>query len=168
MKLRNASPDEVERLNQFIRDSKSIWGYSKSFLDKYIDHWGLTPEIIEQRPIKILEADGEVNGIFRVGKHKKKIELDLFFVNNKLIRMGIGRKMWILTDEYVRAHKWKGFEIITDPHAEKFFERMGAKTIGKKDFPPERKAVPVMLYELTPTRQSESLVSSSSSETSGG
>jgi N-acetylglutamate synthase-like GNAT family acetyltransferase len=153
MKLRKASADEVEALNQFIRLSKGVWGYSDDFLDEFIERWGLTKETLEKKSVKILEMDGEIHGVFSFGPNKKKkIELDLFFVNPKFIKTGIGRKMWNFIDEYARANKWKGFELISDPNAEEFFQRMGAKTVSTVESFPGR-FVPVMKYELIPTQR---------------
>lgn len=152
MKLRKALPEEVDALNLFVRSSKAIWGYSDDFLDKYIERWGITKESIEKKSIKVLEDNGVIHGVFRLGKNKKKgIELDLFFVNPKFIKTGVGRKMWGIIDESARANKWKGFELIVDPNAEKFFHRMGAKTVRTDE------SFVVMKYELLPTMRNDAL-----------
>ena len=151
MKLRKALPREVDALNQFIRESKAVWGYSDDFLDKYMKQWGLTAQFLEKKSVKVLEENDVIHGIFCIGTNKKKhIELDLFFVNPKFIKTGIGRKMWGMVDEYARAKKWKGFEILSDPNAEEFFQRMGAKTVRSFEFVPGQ-FVPVLKYELNPT-----------------
>jgi N-acetylglutamate synthase-like GNAT family acetyltransferase len=128
MKLRKAVSEEVDALNQFIRSSKAVWGYSDDFLDKYMDRCGLTQEFLEKKHVKVLEEDGVIHGIFCLGSNKKEnVELDLFFVNPKFIKTGVGRKMWGILDEYARAKKWKEFEIVSDPNAEEFFQRLMAK-----------------------------------------
>lgn len=156
MKLRKALPEEIDSLNQFIRRSKAVWGYSEEFLDEYIRRWGITSESLTKKSIKILEEDnGIMQGIFCLSAGKrKKIALDFFFVNPKYLKTGIGRKMWGLLDEYARAKKWKGFEIISDPNAEKFFQRMGAVTTHTVESLPGV-VFPVLKYELTPTLQSD-------------
>ncbi|HEV2613206.1 MAG TPA: GNAT family N-acetyltransferase [Gammaproteobacteria bacterium] len=152
MKLRKALPEEADVLNQFIRASKAVWGYSEDFLDEYIKNWGITKESIEKSSIKVLEHDGEIHGVFRLAKNKKKnAELDLFFVNPKFIKTGIGRKMWGIIDESARAKKWKGFELVVDPNAEKFFHRMGAKTVRVAE------SFVVMKYELLPTARHDAI-----------
>jgi N-acetylglutamate synthase-like GNAT family acetyltransferase len=151
MQLRKATVEEVDALNDFIRASKAVWGYSEEFLDAYMQNWGLTKESLEKKSVKVIEDKGEIHGIFCLGTtKKKKIALHLFFVNPKFIKTGVGRKMWGMIHEYARANKWKGFEIIADPNAEKFFHRMGAITTGTVESLPGMH-FPILKYELTPT-----------------
>lgn len=148
MNLREALPSEVDTLNHFIRASKAVWGYSDDFLNEFIDRWGLSTESLENKPVKIVEENGLIYGVFCLAPNdKKNIELDLFFVNSHYIKTGIGRKMWAMVNDYARLKKWKTFELIADPNSEAFYLHMGAKTVGTFESFPGR-FVPIMKVEL--------------------
>src|SRR5438128_8501564 len=41
MQARSATIADLMEINQFIRDSKSFWGYSESFLNAFMERWGV-------------------------------------------------------------------------------------------------------------------------------
>ncbi len=146
MKQRIADMSELHDLNKLIRFSKGHGGYSTEFLDAFMNKWGLTKEYMSENQVAILEENEIKCGIFSFNcGNRGAVELTVFFVNNQLIGKGIGKKLWKAASRYALEKKWEKFELISDPNAEKFYEKMGAKKIGEVESFPGR-FVPLMEF----------------------
>ncbi len=144
MKERIANVCELQDLNEFIRLSKGYWGYPKDFLDTFIEKWGLTENYILKNQVIVLEENNVKCGLFSFSQsNAEKVELDLFFINSQYIRKGMGKEMWKIANHYASEKKFEKFELIADPNAKGFFEKMGAKKIKTLETFPGR-FVPIM------------------------
>lgn len=148
MYIREATINEVDMLNTFIRLSKGHWGYSDSFLDEFIARWGLNKSYLENNSVQVIEKSGDIVGIFGFSVNaNNEIELDLFFINAVMIGKGFGKMMWRKCIEYAKLREWKSFKLISDPNAELFYQHMGAKKIMDYESFPGR-FVPIMCYHI--------------------
>jgi len=148
MLQRNAQSSDLNSINQLIRQSKGYWGYSNTFLDAFMSQWGITNTYINTNEVILFEQQGDLIGLFAFKINDDRApELDLLFVHPTHIGNGIGKTLWQQALVHASSKKWLEFKIISDPHAEQFYEHMGAKTIGTYESFPGR-FVPVMRVEL--------------------
>ena len=95
MNYRHAKLSEINKLNAFIRSSKGYWSYSDSFLDYFMEKWGLTSSHFQHSEIVLIEENDILYGLFAFKMNAaNNPELDLFFINPNFIRQGIGKIMW--------------------------------------------------------------------------
>lgn len=145
---RPAQIADLDDINSLIRNSKSYWGYSSSFLEDFMTHWGVKKRYLYTNEVILFEAKNELIGLFAFKMDMENTpELDLFFVNPTYIGKGVGRSMWQQALFHARHHGWSEFKIITDPHAEQFYKHMGAQTTGIFESFPGR-LVPRMTMHL--------------------
>lgn len=148
MQTRPADPSELEQINAFIRKSKSYWGYTEAFLDAFMEKWRvkLKGAFLENELI-FLEQDKQPVGLFAFKINEQDLpELDLFFIDFNRIGQGIGKAMWQQVLNFAKKRGWEKFLLISDPNAEGFYIKMGAKTISRFESFPGR-FVPVMQVE---------------------
>lgn len=147
---RRAKASDLAIVNALIRESKGFWGYSELFLDEFMNQWGIKESYIHTNELTLFEKASHLIGLYAFQISNKNIpELDLFFVSKNHIGKGIGKNMWQQAVQYALNQSWNEFQIIADPNAKQFYERMGAKTIGTFESFPGR-FVPVMMMELIP------------------
>ncbi|WED44024.1 GNAT family N-acetyltransferase [Legionella cardiaca] len=148
MHQRSATLSELTKLNDFIRTSKGFWGYSESFLDFFMEKYGLKEFYFSKNEIILLEEETELLGLYAFKlNYEGKPELDLFFINADKIRQGIGKTMWQYAIQYASRKGWKEFMLIADPNAENFYKCMGAETVQQFESFPGR-FVPIMRVEV--------------------
>ncbi len=147
MIFRKATITELDKLNQFLRDSKGVWGYSDSFLDDFIKKFGLTENHLQTNEVMMFEENSQLKAIFSFSYKSDEAKLDDFFVAPALIRQGLGKLMWQAVLEYACAKNWPSFILISDPNAQGFYEKMGAVKIADHETFSGR-FVPVMRYTI--------------------
>ncbi|CEG58554.1 GNAT family N-acetyltransferase [Legionella fallonii] len=145
---RRAHTTDINIINTLIRESKGHWGYTETFLDEFMKQWGIKEHYIHTNEVVLLEKEKELISLFAFKINEEQLpELDLFFVHRNQIGKGIGKIMWQHVMHYAVEQNWTEFKIIADPHAEQFYQYMGAKNIGVFESFPGR-FVPAMMFQL--------------------
>jgi GNAT superfamily N-acetyltransferase len=96
----------------------------------------ITEASIAHDRVEVLVLDGQIGGFFRLcrcdnGPHKLWLE-DLF-LDPSLIGQGWGRVIWNRVIETAASLGCRVLEWETDPHAEPFYQRMGAVRVGQRE-----------------------------------
>ena len=132
-------------------ESKSYWGYSESFLNKFMKDWRLTQDYIEKYKVMGHFDNNEWVAFFSFSD-KEEPMLDNFFLKPTHIGRGIRSIMWQEAIRHIRHQNWKSFQLIADPNAELFYLKMGAFITSNLETYPGR-IVPVMTYCLESNRK---------------
>ncbi|MDD1502481.1 GNAT family N-acetyltransferase [Lysinibacillus sp. CNPSo 3705] len=128
MVIRRAKVQDCHLLSNLAYKSKAYWGYTEDFLQQCKDDLTVTKEYIEENPVYVMESDNKIVAFYSFTIHKKK--LDTLFIDPDYIGKGLGRMIW---DHLLTKAKELGiseFTLDSDPNAEGFYLKMGAKTIG--------------------------------------
>ncbi|NIR44859.1 MAG: GNAT family N-acetyltransferase [Gemmatimonadetes bacterium] len=128
--VRRARAAEAAELSELALRSKAHWGYDAEFLEACRPELTLTPELIEQQDVYVLENGGRIVGFYSLVPWKSEIELCHFFVDPPAIGRGVGRQLWDDAVERARARGHRRFLIQSDPNAEGFYRKLGAERIG--------------------------------------
>lgn len=134
--IRDAAPDESERLSDLALRSKAHWGYSPEFLRLCVDELTVQPEQFEndQYYVAVAERDGEVVGFYTLARlSASTFELDALFVEPCHIGSGVGRSLIKHAQSTVSARAGSSLLIQGDPNAEQFYLAMGAQLIGSRE-----------------------------------
>jgi len=129
--------------------SKAHWGYTpefmesiRSFLDpsSYIADW----------PVYLAEDNGEIAGFYGFRRNQGEVFLHDLFIEPKWIGQGVGKQLWQHALQTASDEQYGKFLIESDPFAEEFYIKMGAKRIGEIVSPGSHRALPLLEFTLCP------------------
>lgn len=149
MNIRKANIREADCLSNLAFRSKAYWGYNDDFMEACRDDLTVSAEYIASSLVFVLEEDDRIQGFMGLEQEDGHCLLRDLFVDPEAIGKGYGRALW---EHMIKVTKDLGICSITihsEPHAEKFYERMGAVRIGEIEssvFPGRR--LPLMEYEI--------------------
>ena len=147
--IRLARKDEAQALSDLALASKAHWGYDAEFLER--TERALTVHAIELARGRTFVAE---SGATRAGFYGFEYEppvlgLDFMFVAPAFIGRGVGAALMAHAKGEARRLGAHTLRIESDPNAEGFYLRMGARRVGEKPVPeiPGR-ALPVFEIKL--------------------
>lgn len=146
--IRRAKPEESELITAITRASKSYWGYSQALMDLWWENLTIPADYIAGHPVFVAERDGRLLGYFSLSGAGKVQELDNLFIAPDYIGRGVGKRLFRFALKQMRSNGARRVRIVADPHAEAFYERFGARRIGKAPFIPAGRELPLMLLDL--------------------
>ncbi len=132
LRIRPARPEEAAHLTALSLRSKSIWGYDAAFMARCHALMRLSAETILARPHFVAEQAGRILGFYGFEPEEEGIGLDTMFVEPDAVRQGVGRALWEHAVETARALGHAALIVVSDPNAEGFYRRMGARLIGAR------------------------------------
>ncbi|WP_417516904.1 GNAT family N-acetyltransferase [Minwuia sp.] len=131
MGVRPARPDEHAQLTDLALRSKAHWGYSEDFMAACVDELTLTPALITERMILLLEDEsGRILGMGGLAWDEGVLEVCDMFVEPAHIGKGAGKVIFQALVEAARKTGASGLRIDADPNALPFYLKMGARQTG--------------------------------------
>ena len=128
IELRPARPDEAEHLSEIARLAKARWGYPATQIESWREafltvtadfiaaHWVWAATDSSDRAIAFAALERAAAGDV----------LEHLWVLPAYMRMGLGRRLFQRV-----ATESPAFTFTSDPNADGFYRRMGAREIGK-------------------------------------
>jgi len=151
MTIRRAHRSEAEELTRIAHAAKRHWDYPEAWIREWREQLTVTAEYIDGHRVFVAEVEGGVGGFYALSGDAAVIELDHMWVDPPHIGRGIGRRLVEHGMHEARGGGGRRIEIDSDPHAESFYLRLGARRIGKTPAPVDGDAeryLPRMLLEL--------------------
>ena len=148
-----ATPAHSVRLTQIAHAAKSYWGYPAHWIELWKNQLTITAKYIEESDVfAALDDDDIVLGFYSLVFTGTKACLDHLWVMPFAFRNGIGRTMFGHAVELAIRHGATIMEIESDPNAEGFYERLGARTVGEVTYEMDGvpRSLPLMEMRLTP------------------
>ena len=131
LRIRKATEEESSALTQIAHDAKRHWGYP----DHWIQHWQadltISPEFISSNQVYVAEDDGKVVGFYALLIREARTELDHLWVAPDHLGQGVGKELFIHAMQKAGGENVSAVEISSDPNAEGFYQKMGARRIGE-------------------------------------
>ena len=127
-----AQPEDAGALSAIARAAKQHWGYPDDWLRRWENVLTITPEYIRAHPLYVAMADGKPVGFCALQMEPTDASLDHFWVLPEAMGRGTGRALFERAEQSARAAGAVRLVIESDPHAEGFYQRMGAATVGRK------------------------------------
>jgi len=149
MKIRRASPNEAAALTQIAQDAKRHWGYPAHWLEHWQDDLTISPEYIAANPIFVAANETELLGFYALVIRKEKAELDHLWVAPPHIGTGVGKELFLHAMQHAARENISAVEILADPNAEGFYQKMGAHRIGEtvSEIDGEPRILPLMTVD---------------------
>ena len=131
MLIRAGRAGDAARLSALALRSKAHWGYDEAFLEACRAELTLREDEIVARRTLVAERDGQPLGFVTVEGEPPQGELGMLFVEPAEIGRGLGRRLFSAALETARAAGFTRLTVEADPHAEGFYQAMGARRIGE-------------------------------------
>jgi GNAT superfamily N-acetyltransferase len=131
MEIVRAKTDDAEALSRVSFAAKRHWGYPESWIERWQESLTITPEFIDHNEVYAAVADEGVIGFYALSGEGSEMELEHLWVLPEFIGTGVGRALF---DHAVSRAAASGAEVLgieSDPNAEGFYLRMGARRVGE-------------------------------------
>ena len=146
-----ATANQAVRLTQIAHSAKSYWGYPARWIELWHNQLTITGAYIQAHEVyAAVDEDGVVLGFYALGGGGDKFILEHLWVQPSSFGAGVGRQLFEHAVTCTRSYGGRSLEIESDPHAEGFYQRMGAETIGEVTYELEGqpRVLPLMAFAL--------------------
>ena len=156
IEIRRATADEAETLTRLAHAAKSHWGYPQEWIDSWAADLTVTSDFIANNEVFVAIAGEAIAGCSALVLSEHLAELEHMWIDPKQMGKGIGRALFEYTSGRAGELGYRELELSADPHAEPFYQRMGATRIGEipADMFGQARVLPRMRVELMRTRDS--------------
>lgn len=149
--IRRAEAGEAQALTELAHAAKRSWGYPESWIARWREALSLTEATIESLPVYVALENGELAGVAAIELHGAQATLEHLWVDPRRARRGIGRALLAHVCGVARGLGARTLRIVSDPNAEAFYLRCGARRIGaqRADMDETPRSLPLLELELT-------------------
>ena len=113
------------------------------------DEMVITPEYVSQELVYCADSGADVLGFYSVESRPEFWEFENFWVLPCAMGKGIGKRLFDHAINLVRNYEGKRLRIVSDPHAEGFYLKMGAHNVGSTPSKIEGRNLPVLELQIT-------------------
>ena len=151
MKIERTVRKDAQDLTELTIRSKSYWNYGKEQIEEWREELTITEKYIDENQIYKLIVDNSLIGFYAyLPENETDIKLNYLFVEPKFIGKGYGK---ILMEDFLKRIENSEFKRVildADPHAEKFYSRIGFRVIGKLKSSIKDRFLPIMELKIKP------------------
>ena len=131
MKIRQALPQEAPTLTEIALNAKRHWGYPEHWLEHWQADLTITPDFISNNQVYAAERGEEIIGFYALVITDQRAELEHMWVAPQHIGTGVGKELFVHAMQKAAGENVEAVEISSDPNAEAFYEKMGARRISE-------------------------------------
>ena len=131
IEIRKATSDEADALTTLAHLAKRHWNYPAEWIDYWKAELTITPEFIRDHQVFVAVIDQAIAGCCALVISDALAEIEHMWIDPNQMGKGIGRALFEHAQQRARELGFDELELSADPNAEGFYERMGAKRIGK-------------------------------------
>jgi GNAT superfamily N-acetyltransferase len=148
MVIRQAGPLDAPALTEIAHAAKRHWGYSEELIRLWTSDLSVTPAFIDDHVVHCAVGDTAILGFYALSREGAVFELEHMWVRPQHLRAGIGTSLFAHALDTVRSAGGTVLRIASDPNAEGFYRRMGARRAGEISTRPEGRVLPLLVVEL--------------------
>jgi GNAT superfamily N-acetyltransferase len=128
--LRCAAVEDVPALSAIAHAAKAHWGYPAEWLDGWDAVLTIEPRDLDRYDIVVAEESGRPLGFSATLAGMPRWTLDHLWILPEAMGRGVGRRLVAEALARAAAAGAAGLEIESDPNAEGFYVRCGARRVG--------------------------------------
>jgi len=132
MEIRRALPADAATLTRIAMASKRHWRYPERWIELWTEALTITPELVLQKEVFAAATAEAVAGFYALSGRERPAVLEHLWVHPDHIGTGVGRALFDHAMERAASLGAEVVEIESDPHAEGFYLRMGARRVGEQ------------------------------------
>jgi GNAT superfamily N-acetyltransferase len=129
--IRHAIPGQAEILTQIALAAKRHWGYPDAWVQLWSPSLTITPEFIAHKETYVAWMNEQPVGFCAISQEGAKASVEHLWVLPEYIGKGIGAALFKHILARCKELRVQVLEIESDPNAQGFYERMGAKKVGE-------------------------------------
>ena len=131
VQIRKAKSEQAEVLTAIAHAAKRHWGYPESWIVQWKTDLTISPDFILNHEVFVACVGDKIVGCFALVLSESAAEIEHMWIDPARMGCGIGRALFMHATKRARELHVSALELSADPHAEKFYERMGARRIGE-------------------------------------
>jgi GNAT superfamily N-acetyltransferase len=149
--IRRAKPEEAATLTEISHAAKRYWGYPENWIEHWKDDLTITPEFIADNEVYIAVDGDQVVGCCALVLKDGKADLEHMWIRPEHMGTGVGRSLFSHAMERARNLNVVAVDILADPNAAGFYERMGAKFTGAAQYEIEAQTRVIPRFSIDPS-----------------
>ncbi len=155
--IARATADLAPRLTEIARAAKAHWGYPHEWLQEWRDELAVSEGAIRQNASYVARIGDSIVGFYLLEGTGAQRTLEHLWLDPKFIGKGFGKALFTHAVSLAADEGAREIEIVADPNAQGFYERLGAQKIGESvgEVVGERRVLPVLRLELAEAKTTE-------------
>jgi len=156
MRIRRAIGDDTDALTDLAHRAKAHWNYPRSWMRKWDAQLTILPGYLEMHEVWVADRAGDIVGMCALEDRGDHWNLEHVWVEPSMHGQGIGRALVEHALHEAWGRRRSPVELLADPFAIGFYERLGARLAGRVPAPmPGAKDRTLPRYEFVPGATSE-------------
>ena len=145
-----ARPDEAPTLTHIAFRAKRHWGYPEPWIESWREILTVRPEFVSRQDTFAARIGDRTVGFYSLSLEGVESRLEHLWVLPETMRQGIGRALFAHAVERAGSRGCRRIEIESDPNAEGFYQRMGARRVGVKftEVEGQPRELPVLVFAI--------------------
>ena len=143
--IRRARRADARRLTRLAHAAKRHWRYPERLIRLWKPDLTVTPEHIAGEPVYCAVGGTRIIGFYALSGTRATRELEHMWVDPRYLGCGVGRALFAHLQRRLRAMAVRRLEIASDPNAEGFYRRMGARRVGRVASRPAGRTLPLLV-----------------------
>ena len=150
MEIVRANPSDAAKLSEIAFAAKRHWGYPDRWMEIWRTELTVTPDFIASHETCTAIIKDQFAGFYALNQTDGRLDLAHLWVLPYWMGQGIGRSLFSHALERAKALGFGVLQIESDPNAEGFYQRMGARRIGVNPHTVEaqQRELPVLIREV--------------------
>ena len=128
--LRRATMDDTDAMSDLAHRAKAHWGYPPAWMRQWDPQLTIIPGYLEMHDVWVVERDGAVVGMCALEDRGDRWSLEHVWVDPRVHGQGIGRALVTHAVQEAWSRRSGVVELLADPFASGFYERLGARHAG--------------------------------------
>jgi ribosomal protein S18 acetylase RimI-like enzyme len=133
--IRRATADDADALSDLAHRAKAHWGYPATWMREWDAQLTIIPGYLEMHDVWVSEEDGAIVGMCALEDRQDRWNLEHVWVDPAAHGRGVGRALVLHALEEARRRHDGVVELLSDPYASGFYERLGARRAGEVPAP---------------------------------
>jgi GNAT superfamily N-acetyltransferase len=129
--IRRATPADSHILTEIAHAAKRHWGYPERWIIQWKEVLSITPEFVSTNEVYVATQGDKEMGFYALLLSNRRAVLEHMWVDPASIGGGIGRALFDHAVRTAASLNACEIEIESDPNAEGFYLRMGARRVGE-------------------------------------
>ena len=133
--IRRATADDADALSDLAHRAKAHWGYPAAWMREWDAQLTIIPGYLEMHDVWVSDEDGAIVGMCALEDRKDHWNMEHVWVDPAAHGRGIGRALVMHALDEARRRPAGVVELLSDPYATGFYERLGARRAGEVPAP---------------------------------
>lgn len=148
MHLRRARTSEAGLLTEIALEAKAHWKYPNEWLQLWAPALTVQPEQIDEHAFFVATINDAIVGFCAVFRGEHGVDLEHMWTKPAFMGRGIGCAMFEHACLWMQEQGIENFQIVADPGALGFYQKMGAVVIGEVASTPAPRTLPLLEFRL--------------------